>query len=83
MRLLILLEEFSRVYPDMRLGQLIVNLSNGGTHKVDWVYDAEDEELLAGGLGHLARRGSGLVESEQPGSVNGAAIHATSETTVP
>jgi hypothetical protein len=61
--LLQVLTELSEVCPDMRLGQLIVNLSylaRGLSNESIW--DMEDEELLEAARKHLeewrARRGA-------------------------
>jgi hypothetical protein len=78
--LLKMLDVFSRLYPDMRLGQLIVNLSNWGTNKLDWVYDVEDEELLAGGSGHLERRGYSFETLAAQAAANTLAPHPSCET---
>jgi hypothetical protein len=54
------LEELSECCPNVRLGQLIVNLSylaKGPTNEAIW--DVEDEELLAAARKHLAERRSG------------------------
>lgn len=51
------LEELSRRCPEVRFGQLIVNLSylaKGPTKEATW--DVEDEELLAAARKYLAER---------------------------
>ena len=51
------LEELSQRCPEVRFGQLIVNLSylaKGPTNEATW--DVEDEELLAAARKHLAER---------------------------
>ena len=46
--LLISLAELSALCPEMRFGQLIVNLSTlGGKDSAEGMWDAEDEEMLA------------------------------------
>ena len=52
-----ILEELSHRCPEVRFGQLIVNLSylaKGPTNEATW--DVEDEELLAAARKHLAER---------------------------
>jgi hypothetical protein len=54
------LAELSECCPDVRLGQLVVNLSylaKGPTNEAIW--DVEDEELLAAARKHLEERRSG------------------------
>lgn len=54
------LDEIKRITPEIRLGQLVVNLSylaRGPSHEAPW--DVEDGELLAAAqqhLGNLAKR---------------------------
>jgi hypothetical protein len=50
-------EVLSEQYPDMRLGQLLVNLSNWATGVPDAIWDVEDEELLKAARSHLERHG--------------------------
>lgn len=55
--LLAALGEIKRQSPDIRLGQLVVNLSylaRGPSHEAPW--DVEDAELLAAARVYLARR---------------------------
>lgn len=55
--LLHLLEELSECCPEVRFGQLVVNLSylaKGPTNEAIW--DVEDEELLAAARRHLEER---------------------------
>ena len=54
------LAELSECCPDVRLGQLVVNLSylaKGPTNEAIW--DVEDEELLAAARKHLEERRNG------------------------
>lgn len=54
------LAELSECCPDVRLGQLVVNLSylaKGPTNEAIW--DVEDEELLAAARKHLEERRGG------------------------
>jgi DNA phosphorothioation-dependent restriction protein DptG len=50
------LEALSQLYPDMRFGQLVVNISNWATHTPDAVWDVEDDTFLAAAQSHLERR---------------------------
>jgi DNA phosphorothioation-dependent restriction protein DptG len=50
------LEALSRLYPDMRFGQLLVNVANWAARNPDAVWDVEDEQLLDAAKKHLARR---------------------------
>ncbi len=61
------LEQMLALYPDMRVGQLIVNLSNWATRKLDAAYDVEDEQLLAAAVRHLEQRDVSLLPAGRPG----------------
>lgn len=57
------LDDLGRKYPDMRFGQLVVNIANWATQKPDAAWDVEDEEFLAAALRHL-----GFAQSSPPAS---------------
>lgn len=63
--LLRLLAELSDEAPDLRLGQLVVNLATlARGAKVEAIWDAEDEELIAAAerlLDHYRQRESGAA----------------------
>lgn len=42
-------------YPDMRFGQLVVNISNWASGVPDSLWDLEDEQFLDAARGHLKR----------------------------
>ncbi len=44
-------------YPDLRLGQLMMTVSNWATRRPDGLWDVTDEELLAAIAAHLERAG--------------------------
>jgi hypothetical protein len=50
------LEALSDCYPDMRLGQLVINVSNWATQAPDATWDVEDEAFLAAARRHLEKR---------------------------
>lgn len=50
------LEALSLLYPDMRFGQLVVNISNWATRVPDALWDLEDEAFLEVARKHLAKR---------------------------
>ncbi len=52
-RILKVLEALGQEYPDMRFGQLVVNVANWATQRPDAVWDVEDDEFLAAALRHL------------------------------
>ena len=47
----------SSSYPDLRLGQLLITVSNWATRQPDGLWDVTDEELLAAIAAHLERVG--------------------------
>ena len=51
------LEELSELYPDMRLGQLVVNIANWASRVPDGLWDVEDAAFLEAARRHLDRRG--------------------------
>lgn len=50
------LEALSAVYPDMRFGQLVVNVSNWATRMPEGLWDVEDEDFLTAAKKHLEKR---------------------------
>jgi hypothetical protein len=57
------LEELGQLYPEMRLGQLVVMIANlTGEDSPKEVYDLEDEELVASARQHLERRTKSLAD---------------------
>ncbi len=56
--LLEVLGQLSLMYPDLRLGQLLITVSNWAKHQPDSLWDATDEELLAAASAHLERTGA-------------------------
>jgi hypothetical protein len=59
------LEALSQSYPDMRFGQLVVNIANWATHIPDAIWDVEDEDFLGAARRHLetrAKKSSGSPE---------------------
>jgi hypothetical protein len=50
------LETLSDEYPDMRFGQLVINVSNWAEQAPDALWDLEDDQFLEGARKHLARR---------------------------
>lgn len=50
--------QLSAVYPDLRLGQLLITASNWAKREPDALWDATDEELLAAITTHLERAGA-------------------------
>jgi hypothetical protein len=52
-KILRVLGELLKVYPDMRFGQLVVNISNGASEIPDGLWDLEDDVLLAAAQSHL------------------------------
>jgi DNA phosphorothioation-dependent restriction protein DptG len=61
------LEELSRLYPEWRFGQLVVNVANWASAETRRdAYDVEDEDLLAEARAHLRQRGLAAMP-EQPG----------------
>jgi hypothetical protein len=61
--LLVVLAEFSAVFPDWRFGQLVANVATAARGpQVEAIWDCEDEELLAAARRLLGRnRGLGEV----------------------
>jgi hypothetical protein len=63
--LLRLLADLSEEAPDLRLGQLVANLATlAQGPKVEAIWDAEDEELVAAAqrlLDHYRQRNAGVV----------------------
>ena len=56
-RLAAALQELSRMYPDMRYGQLVTNVAYWARGPLaESVWDVEDEELLAAAEAHLSSR---------------------------
>jgi hypothetical protein len=55
-QILKVLEALSDEYPDMRFGQLVINVSNWAEQAPDALWDLEDEQLLDAARRHLARR---------------------------
>lgn len=51
------LEALSERYPEMRFGQLVINISNWATETPDATWDVEDEEFLAAAVSHLEKQG--------------------------
>ena len=47
----------SATYPDLRLGQLMITISNWATRQPDGLWDVADEDLLAAVTAHLERSG--------------------------
>ena len=58
------LEALSSVYPDMRFGQLVLNISNWATRVPEGVWDVEDEEFLDAAKKHLDKRTRSQSASE-------------------
>lgn len=52
------LGQLSEVYPGLRLGQLLITVSNWAKHEPEMLWDATDEELLAAITTHLERAGA-------------------------
>jgi hypothetical protein len=50
------LEALSNQYPDMRFGQLVVNIANWATQMPDATWDVEDEEFLKAVQDHLEKQ---------------------------
>jgi hypothetical protein len=50
------LQALSERYPEMRFGQLVVNVTNWATHIPDGMWDVEDEAFLDAARKHLERR---------------------------
>lgn len=50
------LEALSNRYPDMRFGQLVVNIANWATQTPDAIWDVEDEEFLKAVQNHLEQQ---------------------------
>lgn len=65
------LEALSRLFPEMRFGQLVVNLANIATGLPDMTYDVEDEEFLDAAQKFLERQtdrlGTGVRETVNAG----------------
>ena len=57
-RILKSLEALSDEYPDMRFGQLVVNVSNWAAQVPDSLWDLDDERFLEAVSRHLAKRGA-------------------------
>jgi hypothetical protein len=58
-RLIEALKDLSKLYPEMRFGQLVTNVAywaRGATDTAAW--DVEDEELLQAALSHLEQQKS-------------------------
>ena len=52
------LGHLSAIYPDLRLGQLLMTVSNWATRRPDGLWDVADEELSAAIAAHLERAGA-------------------------
>jgi hypothetical protein len=71
-RLLAALVEISRLFPDMRIGQMICNLTNRvktpttQAKAAEAIWDIEDEELLASADEFLANCRRQLAEPGEP-----------------
>ena len=50
------LEDLGNEYPDMRFGQLVINVANWAAQTPDALWDLEDDDFLAAAREHLARR---------------------------
>lgn len=50
--------QLSAVYSDLRLGQLLITVSNWAKHEPDALWDVTDDELLAAITAHLERVGA-------------------------
>ena len=50
-------ESLSDRYPEMRFGQLVVNISNWATETPDATWDVEDKDFLAAAARHLDLHG--------------------------
>jgi hypothetical protein len=64
-QLLETIAEMWELYPDWRLGQLVINgamWARQPTEPIDPTWDVEDEELLNGLRGHIERRRRMLAE---------------------
>lgn len=62
--LLEVLAQFSELYPDWRLGQLVANVACFADQNI---WDAEDEQLIAAGQEHLRHRKAVLSADEANG----------------
>jgi hypothetical protein len=63
--LLELLELLSNEFPEMRLGQLLSNLTTAaGKTEASAIWDVEDDELLPAARRWLERRGTTVVSQE-------------------
>jgi len=75
--LFLALEALTDQYPELRLGQLIVNISNLATRIPDGIWDVEDHALLDDAREHLkrittlnhGREAAGSITSVPPGSL--------------
>lgn len=56
LEILRLLEALSDQYPDMRFGQLVMNVANWATRTPDGVWDVEDDLFLSAAKKHLEKR---------------------------
>jgi hypothetical protein len=65
--ILTVLEALSECYPDMRLGQLVVNVSNWAAQTPDAAWDVEDEAFLAAARRHLEKRMRQVQETHAAG----------------
>ena len=52
------LDHLSAMYPDLRLGQLLMTVSNWATRRPDGLWDVTDEELSTAIAAHLERAGA-------------------------
>ena len=50
------LEALSERYPEMRFGQLVVNISNWATQIPDALWDVDDDAFLAAAARHLEKQ---------------------------
>ena len=50
-------ETLSEKYPEMRFGQLVVNISNWATETPDAMWDVKDKDFLAAAARHLEKHG--------------------------
>ncbi len=66
------LQTLSERYPDMRFGQLVVNISNWASQVPDGIWDLEDDAFLDAATKHLEKR---VQQVETPvASASGASV---------
>ena len=58
-------ETLSEKYPEMRFGQLVVNISNWATETPDATWDVDDKDFLAAAARHLEQHGMAGVAKAQ------------------